>query len=80
MLDGQGAHAYTLQSYQHVREASVVGASRNPGDPLVISLLRTEHYGGLSILIWIWILEQRFGPCVNEVVDVHIDNDTVIKV
>ena len=58
VLEGKGAHAYTLQPNNYEQVESIIGASRTLGDPCTISSLRTEHYGGISILIWIWILEQ----------------------
>ena len=53
--------------------------SDEPWDPNTISSLRPEHYGGLCIAIWLWILEQRFGPIPPGVFTCHVDNGIVVK-
>ena len=51
----------------------------SPGDTETISSLRPEHYGGLCIAIWLWMLEQRFGPLLTGTFHCHVDNDTVVQ-
>ena len=83
-LDGsvalsKGAHAYTIRPDCETNELSIIGTAPSPGNPETISSLRPEHYGGMSTIIWVWILERKFGPIKTGCVHLHIDNDTVIK-
>ena len=76
---GKGAHAYTIQPECETNKLSIIGTAPSPGDPETISSLCPEHYGGMSVLIWVWMLEQKFGAITTGCVHCHIENDTVVK-
>ena len=76
---GQGAHMYTIRPSCETKELAIVGTASSPGDPDTISSLHPEYYGGMSILIWLCMLEQKFRPIRTGSVCCHIDNDTVVK-
>ena len=79
VAEGSGAHAYTIQPVCNNPNHAIVGTAMSPGDPTTISLLRPEHYGGLCIAIWLWMLEQKYGPILSGDFTCHVDNDTVVK-
>ena len=76
---GRGAHAYTIRPECESPSLAIVSTAPSPGDPDIISSLCPEHYGGMCILIWIRMLEQKFGPIKDGCIVCHIDNDTVVK-
>ena len=83
-LDGsvavvKSAHAYTIRPECGTKQFTIVGTALSPGDPDTISSLRLEHYGGMSILIWMWMLEQKFRPIQTGSMHCHIDSNTVVK-
>ena len=78
VADGLGADAYTLRPACEQDNHATVGTAISPGDTETISSLQPEHYGGLCIAMWLWMLEQRFG-LLPGTFHCHIDNITVVK-
>ena len=79
VADGLGAHAYTIRPHCETSDLAIVGTAMSPGDPDTISSLRPEHYGGLCIAVWLWIIEQKYGPIPSGAFTCHVDNDAVVK-
>ena len=77
VAEGCGAHAYTLRTECDQPNHAITGAAPTSGDPDTISSLRTEHFGVLAGMVWIWILAQKFDITEGHVNGV-IDNLTVV--
>ena len=76
--EGCGAHAYTLRTPCDNPANAITGAAPTSGDPDTISSLRTEHFGALAGLVWVWILVKKFAMEEGHV-NGAIDNMTVMN-
>lgn len=75
--EGCGAHAYTIHTPCNDPLLAITGEAPTCGDPDTISLLRTEHFGALAGIIWIWILTKKYN-IQDGVFEGAIDNLTVV--
>ena len=76
--EGYGAHAYTVQPECDNSKLAITGAAPTCGDPETISSLRTEHFGALAGILWIWILTQKYD-IDSGTFEGTIDNITVVN-
>ena len=78
VADGCGAHAYSLRTECDDPAKAITGAAPTSGDPDTMSSLRTEHFGSLAGLVWVWILVKKFAIKEGQIQGA-VDNMTVVN-
>ena len=78
ILNGCGAHAFTLHTDTDRDDTAVTGSALTRGDPDTLSSLLTEHFGYLAGVLVTWVVVQKYQVSQGHIQGA-VDNMTVVQ-
>ena len=78
VLNGCGAHAFTLRTESDHDNEAVTGSAPTNGDPDTISSLRPEHFGFLAGVLVTWVVVKKYQISQGHI-HAAVDNMAVVQ-
>ena len=78
VLEGCGAHAYTLRTENDHDDEAATGSAPTSGDPETISSLCTEHFGYFAGVLVVWAVVKKYNITSGHV-NGAVDNMAVVQ-